>query len=131
MDKVIVLIIGVGMYIASYFPEWHAPATVGLFGLAMIAGYADDSHSKSSDEHDLPKVGLWLALVVTLITTIYFTSAVPVAPLQGILIVISFWIAFFTGYSFVKKMTKTLLRLARWFINKVEMMERQLMNEIN
>lgn len=131
MEKVILIIIGFGMYAASYFPEFHAPAIVGLFGLAMIAGYGDRQYSKSSDRNNSTGVGWLLALVVTLITMIYFASAVPVAPLQGILIVISFWIAFFTGYSFVEKMTSTLLRLVRWYIHKMEKIEQKLMNEIH
>lgn len=130
MDKVMVIIIGFGMYAASYFPEFHAPAIVGLFGLAMIAGYGDRQYSKSSDRNNSTGVGWLLAFLVTTITVIYFAIAVSVGPLKGALILLLFWLSFLAGYPFVEKMTNTLLSLARWFIDKVEKMERNLENEL-
>lgn len=131
MDKIIIIIIGIGMYIASYFPEWHAPAIVALFGLAMIAGYSDDQYSKNSDEHHPVSVGGVLTSVVTLIVFAYFIGSGLASGLKGVIIVFACFAAFYAGYPFVKNMVNGLLRLARWFITKVEKMERNLENEIH
>lgn len=131
MDKIIITIIGIGMYIASYFPDWHAPAIVGLFGLAMIAGYADNPNLKSSDSNDLSLgIGWALSWYVTIITIFYFATTSLAHTFKGPIIASLFFAAFLIGYPFVSNMVSGFSWLVSWFISKVEKMERKLESEL-